>query len=80
MGEYTEFNRLVEEYMQCDKKTLAELLALKKLQEERNSGVNMPFNQPCPSIPLPWEFPGIEPYPWQRVWYTTCTQDDKNVN
>ena len=74
--EANEFNRLVEQYMLMDKKTLAELLALKELAGRLDVPVvpNYP-PQPIPVNPYPW-WPGPGDYPWwPQVWYTTRTTD-----
>ena len=77
--EANEFNRLVEQYMLMDKKTLAELLALKELAGRLDVPVvpnYPPAPQPIPVNPYyPW-YPGIGDYPWwPQVWYTTKTTD-----
>ena len=60
----TDFEKRVNEYMQCDKKTLAELLALRDLQ--------FPPYQPTPSTPYVGDPPTN--YPWgPLVWYATQT-------
>ena len=79
--EANEFNRLVEQYMLMDKKTLAELLALKELAGRLDVPVvpnYPPAPQPIPVNPYyPW-YPGIGDYPWwPQVWYTTKTTDGK---
>lgn len=55
--EQENFNSLVEKYMLLDKKTLAELLALKELQGQQEINY-VPYIPP--SIPTPYPFP----YPW----------------
>lgn len=82
----TDFEKRVNEYMQCDKKTLAELLALRDLNnitpiEEPKTplrDLQFPPYQPIPSTPYvgdpspnyPWNPNG----PWAPyVWYTTQT-------
>lgn len=72
----TDFEKRVNEYMQCDKKTLAELLALRDLNNIT------PIEEP--KTPLrDIQFPPYQPipnYPWNPngpfgplVWYTTQT-------
>ena len=78
--EANEFNRLVEQYMLLDKKTLAELLAMKELAGR----LDIPVVPSYPNTPMPpyhpynpW-WPGIGDYPWwPQVWYTTKTTDGK---
>ena len=84
----TDFEKRVNEYMQCDKKTLAELLALRDLNnitpiEEPKTplrDVQFPPYQPMPNIqpntgdPLP-NYPWNPNGPWGPiVWCTTNTQ------
>ena len=73
-----DFNTLVERYMQCDKRTLAELLALKEL-------CWYPRIQDPPQSPQPYVFP-TQPWP-QQPWtigdgpwitYTTSTIPKKS--
>lgn len=76
--EANEFNTLVEKYMLFDKKTLAELLAMKELAGRLDVPV-VPSYPPTPSIPqyppYPW-YPGIGDYPWwPQIWYTSKTTD-----
>ena len=78
--EANEFNTLVEQYMLLDKKTLAELLAMKELAGRLDVPV-VPSYPPTPQPmypPYPW-YPGIGDYPpyWPQVWYTTKTTDGK---
>ena len=66
----TDFEKRVNEYMQCDKKTLAELLALRDLQ--------FPPYQPIPNTPYVGD-PPIYPWNpngqwWPIIWYETNTQ------
>ena len=81
--EPNEFNSLVEKYMLMDKKTLAELLAMKELAGRLDVPVvpsYPPSPQPIPVNPYPsWPwYPGIGDYPWwPQVWYTTKTTDGK---
>lgn len=81
--EANEFNRLVEQYMLLDKKTLAELLAMKELAGRLDIPVVPSYpNTPIPPYPPynPW-WPGIGDYPWwPQVWYTTKTTDGKEYN
>jgi len=78
--EANEFNSLVEQYMLLDKKTLAELLALKELAGRLDVPVvpNYPQYPQYPPYPnWPW-YPGPGDYPWwPQVWYTTKTTDGK---
>lgn len=69
-----DFNKLVEQYMLLDKKTLAELLALKELAGRLDVPVVPTYPTPPPAYPpYPW-YPGIGDYPWwPQVWYTTTT-------
>ena len=85
----TDFEKRVNEYMQCDKKTLAELLALRDLNnitpitpiEEpktpaRDKVLPPPPYQPMPNIrdPLP-NYPWNPNGPWGPiVWCETNTQ------
>lgn len=78
--EANEFNSLVEKYMLLDKKTLAELLAMKELAGRLDVPV-IPSYPPTPQPmypPYPW-YPGIGDYPpyWPQVWYTTKTTDGR---
>ena len=71
-----DFNKLVEQYMMFDKKTLAELLAMKELAGRLDVPV-VPTYPPTPQPiypPYPW-YPGIGDFPpyWPQVWYTTKT-------
>lgn len=76
-----DFNKLVEQYMMFDKKTLAELLAMKELANR----MDIPTIPSYPSVPYPsnpypnWPwYPGPGDYPWwPQVWYTTKTSDGK---
>jgi len=75
-----DFNKLVEQYMMFDKKTLAELLAMKELAGRLDVPV-VPSYPPTPQPmypPYPW-YPGIGDYPpyWPQVWYTTKTTDGR---
>ena len=77
--EVNEFNKLVEQYMLLDKKTLAELLAMKELAGRLEVPVvpTYPPQPPQPINPYPW-WPGIGDYPWwPQVWYTTKTTNGK---
>lgn len=79
----TDFEKRVNEYMQCDKKTLAELLALRDLNnitpiEEPKTPLRdlqfPPYKPPYTGDPLP-----IQPWnpngPWGPiVWCETNTQ------
>ena len=76
----TDFEKRVNEYMQCDKKTLAELLALRDLNnitpiEEPNTplrDLQFPPYQPIPNTPYVGDPPTN--YPWgPLVWYVTQT-------
>ena len=82
----TDFEKRVNEYMQCDKKTLAELLALRDLNnitpiEEPKTplrDVQFPPYQPIPNTPYVGDPPPN--YPWNPngpfgplVWYTPQT-------
>ena len=58
-----DFNSLVEKYMLLDKKTLAELLALKEFQEQ-------PQYPTCPQYPTYPTYPYVPP---QGPWVTYCT-------
>lgn len=55
-----EFDNLVEKYMMCDKKTLAELLAMKELFEKLQ----------VPQMPQYPSYPSIPTNPWP--WVTYC--------
>ena len=67
-----DFNTLVEQYMLLDKKTLAELLALKELAGRVDTPVVPTYPRPV-YPPYPW-WPGIGDYPWwPQVWYTTTS-------
>lgn len=72
-----EFSRLVEQYMLMDKKTLAQLLALKELANRQDVPV-IPTYPTVPSIPWPYPVwpntPGDYPW-WPQIWYTTKTTD-----
>ena len=76
-----DFNKLVEQYMMMDKKTLAELLAMKELAGRLDVPVIPQYPQ-TPSIPVnpypwwPWypSTPGDGPW-WPQVWYTSKTTD-----
>ena len=76
----TDFEKRVNEYMQCDKKTLAELLALRDLNnitpiEEPKAplrDLQFPPYQPIPNTPYVGDPPTN--YPWgPLVWYATQT-------
>ena len=73
-----DFNKLVEQYMMFDKKTLAELLAMKELAGRLDIPV-VPSYPPAPQPmypPYPW-YPGIGDYPWwPQIWYTTVNTSD----
>lgn len=67
-----EFNTLVEKYLQFDKRTLAELLAIKELRET-------PLNEPIQPLINPqapnFDYPFITPTWPQRDkgdWVVTC--------
>lgn len=68
------YEELVERYMKCDKKTLAEMLALRDLPYVPKAPINEPYQ------PQPWHFPPYIPndyWPyWPQVWCTTKTIDD----
>ena len=75
-----DFNKLVEQYMMFDKKTLAELLAMKELAG-RLDVPTIPQYPPCsPYTPwwpnVPGDYPPYTPW-WPQVWYTTKTTDGK---
>lgn len=75
--EQNDFNSLVEQYMLLDKKTLAELLALKEMAGRLDIPVVPSYPQypppPTNPYPYPW-YPGIGDYPWwPQVWYTTTS-------
>lgn len=82
--EANDFNSLVEQYMLLDKKTLAELLALKELAGRLDVPVvpNYPQYPPPPTNPYPYPwYPGIGDYPWwPQVWYTTTTNGKEYEN
>ena len=59
-SEQRDFNSLVEKYMLLDKKTLAELLALKEFQEQ-------------PQYPTYPTYPTYPYVPPQGPWVTYCT-------
>lgn len=72
------FEELVEMYMKCDKKTLAELLALRDLPTQKPV-INEPYQ------PQPYTFPQypLDYWPWWKTWYTTTTDNvtgDAKVN
>ena len=78
----TDFEKRVNEYMQCDKKTLAELLALRDLNnitpiEEPKTplrDLQFPPYQPTPNTPYTGDPPPSNG-PWGPiVWCTTNTQ------
>lgn len=52
------FKKLVEKYMQCDKRTLAEMLAL------RDTGTCVPVTEPEPE-PRPFVMPDNWDFPWE---------------
>lgn len=72
----TEFQKKVERYLQCDKRTLAEMLALKevengekKLETDKEPTItdgNNPIKIPPVSEPdaHPWITPNWPPLPW----------------
>ena len=71
-NEQTDFNSLVEKYMQLDKKTLAELLALKEWQEQAQP--QFPSHPTYPSYPTYPTYPSIPTNPWPWVtWCERCT-------
>ena len=75
-----DFNKHVDQYMMFDKKTLAELLAMKELAGRLDVPV-VPSYPPTPQPmypPYPW-YPGIGDYPpyWPQVWYTSKTTDGR---
>ena len=71
-----DFNSLVEQFMLLDKKTLAELLALKELAGKIDIPVIPSYPTPPPAYPpYPW-YPGDYPW-WPQIWYTTRTTDGK---
>lgn len=78
-----EFSKLFEQYMLLDKKTLAELLALKELKERNGENQPQPYvlppyvpSYPYPSYPYPWDVP--QPTAWPpQVWYTTSATNGK---
>ena len=57
MNTNQEFTQAFEKYMLLDKKTLAELLALKEIEEKNN------YND-CPLSPNPYPYFPYEPYPY----------------
>lgn len=63
------FEELVERYMRCDKKTLAELLALKDMCYPQTPKINEPYQ------PQPWQFPSYPYCPWQTptIWCSNST-------
>lgn len=76
-----DFNKLVEQFMLMDKKTLAELLALKELANRQDTPVTpsypWPFNWPWP---WPWH-PGIGDTPWwPQIWYTSTSNGKEYEN
>ena len=68
----SDFEKLFEEYMLLDKKTLAELLALRELRERNGFNTPQPYVLP-PYVPQWPENPyPSNPYPtWPWVWYST---------
>lgn len=70
-----EFDKLVEELMKCDKKTLAEMLALAQIREKNR------ITEPTPFIP--WQCPPYNPiesipeYPpfIPTMWCSTNTNE-----
>ena len=78
-----EFSKLVEQDMLFDKKTLAELLALKELSGRLDVPV-VPQYPPSPSVPWPYPYPvwpNDIPYPWwPQVWYTTTSNGEELKN
>jgi len=78
-----DFNKLVEQYMMMDKKTLAELLAMKELAGRLDVPVIPQYPQ-TPSIPInpypwwPWA-PGDGPW-WPQIWYTNTGDGKKYEN
>lgn len=79
-----DFNSLVEQYMLLDKKTLAELLALKELAGKIDIPVvpNYPQYPQYPPYPTyPFIPPGIGDYPWwPQVWYTNTSNGKEYEN
>ena len=80
------FDEIVSEYMQCDKKTLAEMLALRDLYKGDNSStINVPIKPYNPYQPLyPINCPSKkdeEPWRGYKIWcgatndYTTVTRN-----
>lgn len=74
-----DFKELVEFYMQCDKKTLAELLALRDLRETEGNNINWGKTvtpMECPPYPAyQWPYD----YPWNRLWETWITTPPYNI-
>lgn len=62
-NEAEEFNKKVERYMRCDKRTLAEMLAL---LDEKSTVITTPPVYPS----YPWQNPW-----WNQPYYTTVTGD-----
>ena len=80
------FDEIVSEYMQCDKKTLAEMLALRDLYKGDNSStINAPIQPYNPYQPwYPINCPSKkdeEPWRGYKIWcgatndYTTVTRN-----
>ena len=76
-----EFTRLVEQYMLMDKKTLAELLALKEMTSRQDMPV-IPSYPATPSVPWPWPWYPENPWNpwWPQVWYTTTSNGKEYEN
>ena len=76
-----EFARLVEQYMLMDKKTLAELLALKEMTNRQDTPV-IPSYPTTPSRPWPWPWYPETPWNpwWPQVWYTTTSNGKEYEN
>lgn len=79
-----DFNKMVEQFMLLDKKTLAELLALKEMAGRIDVPVvpSYPQYPPPPTNPCPYPWwPGIGDYPWwPQVWYTTTSNGKEYEN
>lgn len=76
-----DFNKKVEQYMLFDKKTLAELLAMKEMCDKVDMPV-IPSYPPMPITPYPWPWyptPGDTPW-WPQVWYTTTSNGKEYEN
>jgi hypothetical protein len=65
-GTNSTFNDLVEKYLMCDKRTLAELLALRDLQDKNSN--------PYPQYPQYPQYPPYVPqYPLSPIYCQVCT-------